>query len=330
MTPDQGRAVAVVLAGGTSRRFGRDKLAEPLGAEAPTLLDAALTALPVGLEVLVVGPARPTLRRVRFLREDPPGGGPAAALVAGLRCALAEGAGTIAVLPADAPRAGAAAVQLLDRLASRLGVTAVVGVDADGREQPLQLALSASAARQLVAAAPDGGQGASARALLRSLEPPAEPVALRPDVLYDIDTPGQLAAWRARSSVPVEAVLARVAEVGMAPDRSRPVVVALTGGPGPARSTLAEALRLRTGATVLRAGDLRDGHRLPAVLAALRGLVVLDDIGGGARLDGLADLNVLVTAHQPGPAARADGPPPPDATFDLVVRASEIGDVDGA
>jgi hypothetical protein len=66
------------------------------------------------------------------------------------------------------------------------------------------------------------------------------------------------------------------------------------------------------------------------VLAALRGLVVLDDIGGGARLDGLADLNVLVTAHQPGPAARADGPPPPDATFDLVVRASEIGDVDGA
>ena len=76
----------VVLAGGESRRFGSDKLAADL--DGRTLLDATLASVPAGLPVVVVGPARPVRRDVRFVREDPPGGGPAAALVAGLTAAL--------------------------------------------------------------------------------------------------------------------------------------------------------------------------------------------------------------------------------------------------
>lgn len=331
MTPVPLRAVAVVLAGGTARRFGRDKLAEPLGAEAPTLLDAALAALPAGLEVLVVGPARPTVRAVRFVREEPPGGGPAAALVTGLRSALAAGAEVVAVLPADAPRAGRAAVQLLDRLTSS-GDQAVVGIDAEGREQPLQLALSASAARRLVAAAPGGGHGASARALLRSLDPAATPVGLRPDVLFDIDTLDQLAAWRAQSSAAVDAVLARVADVRPGRAGTGAVVVALAGTAGAARSTLASALRLRTGATVLRAQDLPDPGRLPETLAGLSGLVVLDGVTApGRRRPALVDVTVLVVPGGPGADRPGDLPAQhPEGPFDLVVTASEIGDVGGA
>jgi molybdenum cofactor guanylyltransferase len=331
MTSVPVRAVAVVLAGGTARRFGRDKLAEPLGAEAPTLLDAALAALPDGFEVVVVGPARPTVRAVHFVREDPPGGGPAAALVTGLRSALAAEAQVIAVLPADAPRAGQAAVQLLDRLVSS-GDRALLAVDGEGREQPLQLALSASAARQLVAAAPDGGQGASARALLRSLDPPAAPVALRPDVLFDIDTLGQLAAWQAQSSTAVEAVLARVAALPPSRAGSRAVVVALTGVAEAARSTLASALRLRTGATVLRTEDVPDRAQLPGALEALSGLVVLDGlVAPESLLTPLVHVAVLVTPGGPATDERGDTPALlPQGPFDLVVAASEIGDVGSA
>ena len=159
------------------------------------------------------------------------------------------------MLPGDAPRSGRAALELLAGLARRADVGAVVGTDEEGREQPLQLALDASSAARLVAAAPDGGQGASARALLHSLDPPAVAVVLPPDVLFDIDTPAQLAAWRAQSSAAVEAVLAAVAAAAADVGDTRPVVVALDGPSGTGKSTLAQALRLRTGATVLPGDD---------------------------------------------------------------------------
>src|SRR3712207_4114499 len=154
MTATPGRAVAVVLAGGTSRRFGRDKLAASLDGAAGTLLDRVLSTLPDGAEVLVVGPERPTERPVRFVREEPAGGGPAAALVTGLAAARDEGVDVLAVLPADAPGAGPAAALLRAGPADRPSVTAVVATDAEGHEQPLQLALRPAAARQLVATAP--------------------------------------------------------------------------------------------------------------------------------------------------------------------------------
>ena len=93
-------------------------------------------------------------------------------MVAGVRRALAEPSDVIVVLPADAPLGGQAAGTLLRRLESEPRTEAVVGVDADGREQPLQLALRPPAARALVAAAgPGGAAGVSARRLLDARRP---------------------------------------------------------------------------------------------------------------------------------------------------------------
>jgi len=138
------RVTAVVLAGGASLRFPPDKLAQLVGDE--PLLNHTLASLPQEFVVVVVGSVREVARPVIFTSEDPPGGGPAAALVAGVRRALAESADVIVVLPADAPLGGQAAATLLSRLEDEPSAEAVVGVDTHGREQPLQLALRLAAA----------------------------------------------------------------------------------------------------------------------------------------------------------------------------------------
>jgi molybdenum cofactor guanylyltransferase len=183
---------AVVLAGGASRRFGADKLAAELGEQ--TLLDRTLAGLPEAYAVIVVGPERPVARPVTFTREEPPGGGPTAGLVAGLRAALDADPDAVVVLPGDAPAAGHGAPTLLAALVDR---DAVVAVDAVGQVQPLQLALRPDAARQLVAlAGPEAGAGQSARRLVAALDPPPYRVPLDPAALFDIDTPEALEAWR--------------------------------------------------------------------------------------------------------------------------------------
>lgn len=74
---------AVVVAGGRAARLGgADKASLEIGGR--TLLARALDALVDVPEVVVVGDPVPTERPVTFLREDPVGGGPAAALLAGL------------------------------------------------------------------------------------------------------------------------------------------------------------------------------------------------------------------------------------------------------
>ena len=181
-----------MLAGGASSRFGSDKLATVVDEQ--TLLDHALTALPAEMPVVVVGPERATVRPVTFTREQPPGGGPAAGLVAGLRAALDTGPDAVVVLPGDAPAAGRGASTLLTALADHL---AAVGVDAAGQVQPLQLALRPVVARRLVElAGPDGAAGESARRLVAHLDPPPHRVPLDPAALFDIDTPEALEAWR--------------------------------------------------------------------------------------------------------------------------------------
>ena len=179
--------VAVVLAGGASRRFGSDKLAAVV--EGQTLLDLTLSAIPVEFAVLLVGPSRLTARPVEFVREQPAGGGPAAALVTGLRHALAKSPVAVVVLPGDAPRAGAGATVLLERLNADPTTQAVVAVDDRDRIQPLQLALRPSAAAALSElAGPGQGAGESARALLARIQPPASTCRLPADYVFDVDT----------------------------------------------------------------------------------------------------------------------------------------------
>jgi molybdopterin-guanine dinucleotide biosynthesis protein A len=185
---------AVVLAGGQSRRFGADKLQQVV--DGRRLLDLALSHLPAGTSVVVVGPEAQ--------------GGPAAALIVGLRRALALGPEAIVVLPGDAPEAGGAAAVLLAELV-RSGVGAVVAVDPDGREQPLQLALRPPAAEALIAAAgPSAAVDGSARALISVLKPTRH--SLTAAAVFDIDTPDQLRTWELRTSPAVEQILGLLAQ----------------------------------------------------------------------------------------------------------------------
>jgi uridine kinase/molybdopterin-guanine dinucleotide biosynthesis protein A len=222
--------------------------------EGRRLLNRVLTSLPGHATVVVVGSVRDVARPVIFTSEHPPGGGPAAGLVAGVSRALAESADAIVVLPADTPLGGQAARILLSRLDAEPSAEAVVGVDAHGREQPLQLALRPRAAEALVAAAgPSGAAGVSARRLLDALRPGLITQVLAPAELWDIDTPDQLLAWQLRSSAAVSSILGLAAQRATAVDH--PVVIAIDGPSCSGKSILATAASLRSGGSVVEGDD---------------------------------------------------------------------------
>jgi molybdenum cofactor guanylyltransferase len=270
----------VVLAGGASQRFPPDKLAQLV--EGQPLLDRALGSLPEHFVVVVVGAMRQVARPVIFTSEDPPGGGPAAAMIAGLRRALAVSASSIVVLPADAPLGGHAASALLKRLEDEPSAQAVVGVDLYGREQPLQLALRPAAARALLAAAgPRGAAGVSARRLLDALRPGLVSQELPPAELWDIDIPDHLIAWRLRSSRVVSSILDLAIEHRSRVER--PVVIAIDGPSCAGKSILATALGLRSGGSVVEGDDFYR-HTLPRLTVTQREMM-----SDGAVADAVID-----------------------------------------
>ncbi|MEU9483264.1 DUF6457 domain-containing protein [Streptomyces decoyicus] len=113
----------IVLAGGAARRLGgADKPSLSVGGR--PLLDRVLAACPDAAITVVVGPRRPATRDVVHALEDPPGGGPLAALDAGLRHTTAP---TVLVLSADLPFLTAATVQSLLEAATRTGGSATPG-----------------------------------------------------------------------------------------------------------------------------------------------------------------------------------------------------------
>jgi molybdopterin-guanine dinucleotide biosynthesis protein A/uridine kinase len=261
------KVTAVVLAGGSSQRLAPDKLAEQVDGQ--PLLDRALASLPGQVAaVIVVGAARKVAHSVIFTSEEPAGGGPAAALAAGVRRALQKSSDAIVTLPADAPLGGQAAGTLLGRLETERTADAVVGVDAVGQVQPLQLALRPAAAQALVAAAgPGGAAGVSARRLLDALRPGLVTQELTRAELWDIDTADQLLAWRLRSCAAASSILELAAE--RRADAGRPVVIAIDGPSCSGKSILATAVALRSGATVVEGDDFYR-HTLPRLTATQR------------------------------------------------------------
>ncbi|MGY1436879.1 DUF6457 domain-containing protein [Streptomyces reniochalinae] len=130
---DDGRpyAALVLAGGGASRLGGADKPAVTVGGR--TLLDRVLGACADAAATVVVGPRRATCRPVRWVREDPPGGGPLAALDAGV-CALhAEPGVPVLVVSADLPFLTRETVDTLVALDGE----AEAAVAHDGRDQPL-------------------------------------------------------------------------------------------------------------------------------------------------------------------------------------------------
>ncbi|GAA4676829.1 NTP transferase domain-containing protein [Streptomyces youssoufiensis] len=133
---------AVVLAGGAARRLGgADKPSLQVGGR--SLLDRVLGACRDAHRTVVVGPRRPTVRPVHWVREDPPGGGPVAGLAAGVRETTA---GTVLVLSADLPFMTAGTVR--DLVAIPPDHEGAQLIDGQGRGQPLAAAYRAEALRR--------------------------------------------------------------------------------------------------------------------------------------------------------------------------------------
>ncbi|MER6915185.1 NTP transferase domain-containing protein [Streptomyces sp. NPDC000594] len=188
---------AVVLAGGAARRLGgADKPGLAVGGR--PLLDRVLAACDRAATTVVVGGRRATARPVRWAREEPPGGGPLAALDAGLR-RLGEDSERVVVVSADLPfLTGATVGALLDALGTS-GREAALLVDADGREQPLVAVYRTEPVRrELALLATEYGTlaGLPLRLLPEQLE--TVRVADASSAAFDCDTWEDLAAARAR------------------------------------------------------------------------------------------------------------------------------------
>ncbi|MGW4223852.1 NTP transferase domain-containing protein [Streptomyces bauhiniae] len=139
---------AVVLAGGGARRLGgADKPGVQVGGRA--LLDRVLAACADAATTVVVADPRATARPVRWAREEPAGGGPVAALDAGLRLTTAEYA---VVLSADLPFLGADTVHRLLAALRDGEADGAMLTDDDGRDQPLVAAYRTASLRDALAA----------------------------------------------------------------------------------------------------------------------------------------------------------------------------------
>ncbi|WP_436314903.1 NTP transferase domain-containing protein [Streptomyces bauhiniae] len=138
---------AVVLAGGGARRLGgADKPGVQVGGRA--LLDRVLAACADAAITVVVADPRATARPVRWAREEPAGGGPVAALDAGLRLTTAEYA---VVLSADLPFLGADTVHRLLAALRDGDADGAMLTDDDGRDQPLVAAYRTASLRDALA-----------------------------------------------------------------------------------------------------------------------------------------------------------------------------------
>ncbi|MFI5549246.1 NTP transferase domain-containing protein [Streptomyces sp. NPDC051738] len=185
---------AVVLAGGAARRLGgADKPGVRVGARA--LLDRVLAACADARTTVVVADPRPTARPVTWAREDPPGGGPLAALDAGLRHTTAQ---RVVALSADLPFLDEGTVRRLLAALGTGGADGALLTDADGRDQPLVAAYRASALRRELASLADADGRVTGLPLRRltgalDLTRVQDPVAS-----FDCDTWDDIATARAR------------------------------------------------------------------------------------------------------------------------------------
>ncbi|MER7493615.1 NTP transferase domain-containing protein [Streptomyces pharetrae] len=185
----------VVLAGGAARRLGgADKPAVRVGGRA--LLDRVLAACAGASTTVVVALPRPTARQVTWAREDPPGGGPLAALDAGLRHTTAE---HVLVLSADLPFLDDGTVRRLRAaLTAARDADGALLADADGRDQPLVAAYRAAALRRELAAL-TAAHGTLTGLPLRRLTGALDLVRVPdPVASFDCDTWDDIATARAR------------------------------------------------------------------------------------------------------------------------------------
>jgi molybdopterin-guanine dinucleotide biosynthesis protein A len=192
---------ALVLTGGTGARMGGADKAH-LEVDGASLLERALVATAAATEVVVVGDPVPTSRPVTWAREEPPGGGPAAGLLAGLDTLADDGPALVAVLAVDMPLVSATT---FDRLTDALAGAAddpdgALLVDDAGHRQLLCGVYRTAALHGARPADRSAEHGLPVRRLLgplRLVEVPALAEEAR-----DVDTWDDLRAVRGRSGPP--------------------------------------------------------------------------------------------------------------------------------
>ncbi|MFB6813264.1 NTP transferase domain-containing protein [Streptomyces sp. NPDC056347] len=186
---------AIVLAGGAAKRLGgADKPGIRVGGRA--LLDRVLAACADASTTVVVGGRRPTVRPVTWAYEEPRGGGPLAALDAGVRRTTAD---RFLVLSADLPFLGPGTVGALLSAVREERWEGALCVDRQGRDQPLVAVYRAEPLRRELAllAAEHGGLSGLPLRLLTS-EMDLARVELDPLASFDCDTWEDIAVARAR------------------------------------------------------------------------------------------------------------------------------------
>lgn len=195
----------IVLAGGRARRYGADKLAEPIAHG--TLLGRAIDAVSVvAAEIVVVGAPRALPESpgvpIRLVSDPEPFGGPLQALAGAL---AATGTPLAIVVAGDMP-------SLVPEVLALLVHTLIATADADAailvdpgdplRRQPVPLAIRTGSALAVARASLDAGDRSLVRLLgrLRVVEIAAETwLRLDPEAqtLVDIDLPDDLRRARA-------------------------------------------------------------------------------------------------------------------------------------
>jgi len=179
---------AVILMGGRATRLGGAAKGD-LRVEGRTLLERVVAAAEVARDRVVVGEAGESVLppEVRVVREEPPFGGPAAAVAAGVH-ALADDADAVLVLAGDQPFVAAAVPRLLAALAVAEDCDGARAVDADGRLQHLTCVIRRPALDRAIAAIAAVGSldGVSMRRLLEPLR--MADVMVPPAATMDVDT----------------------------------------------------------------------------------------------------------------------------------------------
>jgi molybdopterin-guanine dinucleotide biosynthesis protein A len=177
---------AMILTGGTSSRFGSDKSQARIGAT--SLIENLLITLPSEMDIVIVGPELDKApRQVRYMQEEPLGGGPVAAIEAGLGLINSE---FVFIVATDMPFAS----QILTALTANPPETddVTIPLDSSGMRQPLCALYRRNA---LVRAINELGStpGQSLRNLIKRMsvrELQLDPALRR--ILLDIDTPADL------------------------------------------------------------------------------------------------------------------------------------------
>lgn len=196
-------ASGIVLAGGRSTRFGRDKLVEPLGGR-PLVHHAVLAVAQTTVEVLVVigpigdGPALPDAREagvpIRVVRDPTTDGGPLVGLLAGLERARES---CVVVAGGDMPSLAPDVIRALLRSLAASADADAVALERRGRREPLPIVLRTGAATTVAARLLADGER-SLRALLAALrtrdlaEGDWRPLDPDGTTLRDIDVPADL------------------------------------------------------------------------------------------------------------------------------------------